>query len=121
MTNRPNSRLSSQQKTGLLAELIRNAKLVWRLLKDPRVSPAIKLTVPALAAIYLVWPIDLLPDVLLGLGQLDDLAILLLGVRLFIELCPPGIVQLHLDALDGKPPPGKEQGEIVDWEYRVIE
>jgi uncharacterized membrane protein YkvA (DUF1232 family) len=121
MTNRPNSRLSSQQKTGLLAELIRNAKLVWRLLKDPRVSPAIKLTVPALAAIYLIWPIDLLPDVLLGLGQLDDLAILLLGVRLFIELCPPGIVQLHRDALDGKPPPGKEQGEIVDGEYRVIE
>jgi uncharacterized membrane protein YkvA (DUF1232 family) len=40
--------------------------------------------------------IDLVPDALLGLGQLDDLAVILLGVKAFIDLCPPEIVKEHL-------------------------
>lgn len=29
---------------------------------------------------YLVWPVDIIPDVFLGVGQVDDLTILIAGV-----------------------------------------
>jgi hypothetical protein len=48
--------------------------------------------------------------VALGLGQLDDLAVLLLGTKLFIELSPPDVVREHLLALGAK---------IKEW--RVVE
>ena len=42
--------------------------------------------------IYLLSPVDFIPDLALGLGQLDDLAIFLVGLRLFIDICPPELV-----------------------------
>lgn len=42
--------------------------------KDPRVPRRVKVEVGAAAA-YLVLPIDLIPDFIPGLGQLDDIAI----------------------------------------------
>ena len=73
-------------------------KLFSRLFKDPRVSLAPKL-VPLGVLGYLILPVDLLPDVLLGLGQLDDLVVLLLGLRLFLRLCPPEVVQEHVKTI----------------------
>jgi len=35
------------------------------------------------------------PDPALGLGQLDDLAILLIGLKLFVDVCPPELVKLY--------------------------
>jgi uncharacterized membrane protein YkvA (DUF1232 family) len=73
---------------------------------------------------YLLWPVDLLPDFIPALGQLDDLAVLALGVRLFIELSPKHIVQEYRDRLAGagpSQPSGSDQGETVDAEYRVVE
>jgi uncharacterized membrane protein YkvA (DUF1232 family) len=48
---------------------------------------------------YLILPVDLLPDVFQGLGRLDDLVVLLLGLRLFLRLCPPEVVQEHVKAI----------------------
>jgi uncharacterized membrane protein YkvA (DUF1232 family) len=73
-------------------------KLFWRLFQDPRVSMASKL-VPLGALVYLILPVDLLPDVLLGLGQFDDLLVIFLGLRLFLRLCPPEVVQEHVKAI----------------------
>jgi uncharacterized membrane protein YkvA (DUF1232 family) len=56
----------------------------------------------------------------LGLGQLDDLAVLLLGFKLFMEMCPNGAVQRHRDELAGSTPPMPE-GEVVDASYRVLD
>jgi uncharacterized membrane protein YkvA (DUF1232 family) len=111
---------------GILADIIRQARLAWRLMFDPRVSLWLKTIVPA-SLVYLVSPIDFMPDVIPGLGQLDDLALLVLGVKLFIELCPPEIVREHLQELLGEanwrvepnpstpPPPPK----IVDAPYEI--
>ena len=55
--------------------------------------------IPFISLVYLVVPTDLLPDVLLGLGQLDDLAVLALGYRLFIGMAPPELVREHLNDL----------------------
>jgi len=109
-----------------LAEILRYARLVWRLWQDRRVSLWVKLIPPA-TLIYLLWPIDLLPDPLLGLGQLDDLAVILLGLRLFVALAPKEVVHQHLVQMAGrwwvKPPsesPSKSP-EVIEGQYRVID
>jgi uncharacterized membrane protein YkvA (DUF1232 family) len=78
-------------------------RLAWRLFRDPRVAPKLKLAVPVLAALYVVSPVDLLPDLLLGLGQLDDLGVIGLAVafvtRVVPRLAPPEILDEHLRAM----------------------
>ena len=76
-------------------------RLVWRLLRDPAVPFYLKL-IPAAAVLYLVMPLDLLPDALLGLGQVDDLGLLLIGAKVFIEMVPDYIVEEHRLELEGK-------------------
>jgi len=113
---------ASSNRAGILGELIRNAQLVWRLLKDPRVPLPIKLIIPGVVGIYLLSPIDFMPDVLPLLGQIDDIAVLFGGVMLFIQLCPPDVVEEHRAALAGEAPQtGGDAGKTVDAEYRVIE
>ncbi len=90
-----------RQRAGILAELARQLRLIWRLLRDQRVSPWVKLLVPA-TLLYVISPIDFIPDVVLGLGQLDDLTILLLGLWLFVDLCPKDIVRQHLEELGAR-------------------
>jgi hypothetical protein len=53
---------------------------------------------------------------MLGLGQLDDLAVLLLGLRLFISACPTERVQWPQTA--GAAPAIEGQYRVVDtpWE-----
>jgi uncharacterized membrane protein YkvA (DUF1232 family) len=48
---------------------------------------------------YLVIPIDIVPDFLLGPGQIDDLVLLFLGLQAFIRLCPQGVVSEHVQAI----------------------
>jgi len=103
---------------GVLADLIRDIEVAWHLLWDARVPTAVKL-IPALALIYIVSPIDLIPDPILGLGQLDDLAVLLLGLKLFLSLSPESLVREYSrrekpqDKTDAPP-------DYVDAEYRVL-
>jgi len=111
-------------RVGILGELVRNAQLVWRLLKDPRVPLPIKLIIPGVVGVYVLSPIDFMPDVLPFIGQIDDIAVLFGGVMLFIQMCPPDVVDEHRAALAGEvkaPQTGGHVGETVDAEYRVIE
>jgi uncharacterized membrane protein YkvA (DUF1232 family) len=75
-------------------------RLVWFLFWDREVPIYLKL-LPLLAVIYAISPIDLIPDVILGLGQLDDLTMLLVGGKVFIELAPPQVVARHLKLMHG--------------------
>ena len=119
----PNPVVASN-RVGILGELVRNAQLTWRLLKDPRVPLPIKLIIPGVVGVYLLSPIDFMPDVLPLIGQIDDIAVLFGGVMLFIQMCPPDVVDEHRAALAGEvkaPESGGHVGETVDAEYRVIE
>jgi hypothetical protein len=51
---------------------------------------------------------------------LDDLAVVVIGLKLFIGMCPTGVVQRHRDELAGNAPPEPE-GEVVDGSYRVLD
>lgn len=79
-------------------EFILQVRLAWRLIRDKRVPLWIK-SVPLLAALYLFMPVDVVPDAFLGLGQLDDMAVIALGFRLFTELVPSEIVREHRNIL----------------------
>ena len=61
--------------------------LLKRLLRDPRVPRARK-TVLALLVAYLVLPIDLVPDFIPVAGQLDDLLVASLALRLVLRARP---------------------------------
>jgi uncharacterized membrane protein YkvA (DUF1232 family) len=66
-------------------------RLYWRLFRDRRVSPLAKALLVASLA-YVVWPLDIIPDVLPVIGEVDDIGIVLSGLWLFIRLCPPQVV-----------------------------
>lgn len=102
-----------------IQELIRQARLAWRLFWDRRVPWPTKLIPPAVL-IYLLSPIDILPDLGLGLGQLDDIAVLLLGIKLFIELAPADVVREHLRALGAKIEEwSADEPAVIEGEFTV--
>jgi len=75
-------------------------RLVLRLMQDRRVPLLGKLAVVA-ACVYVVSPIDLLPDFVLPvLGYTDDLAILLAALRFLFNLTPANVLQEHLGEFD---------------------
>lgn len=82
----------------LVTNLPSFVKLFSRLIKDDRVALSPKLLVAALLT-YVILPIDLVPDFLVGLGQVDDLILLLAGLRLFLRLCPAHVVKEHVRAI----------------------
>ncbi len=102
----------------VLIEIWRSMQLVGRLMLDPRVPFLPKFIVP-LVALYVLSPIDVVPDFVLVLGQLDDIALLFFGTKLFINLCPPDVVMEHRRALGG----GREvtDDDYVDGTYRVVD
>ncbi len=83
-------------KIGILSEILKNARLAWRLLNDRRVDTLYKVIPFGLVALYFLSPIDLIPEFIPIAGELDDLAVILLGMKFFIDLVPQEIVQQHL-------------------------
>jgi uncharacterized membrane protein YkvA (DUF1232 family) len=100
---------------GMIRDFMLRVRLIWRLIRDRRVSPWLKI-IPVAGLIYLISPIDLIPDIAFPIiGELDDAAVLWLTNYLFIELCPPNIVQEHVNALNAKGTK-EEPDDVVDAE-----
>ncbi len=60
---------------------------LWKLFKHPQTPRAAKWVAIAVVA-YAVSPIDLIPDFIPVLGQLDDLILVPLGIALVVRLTP---------------------------------
>ena len=71
------------------------ARLIWALARDPRVPTRQKLVLGAIAG-YLVFPLDIIPDFIPVIGQLDDLGVLIFGLDFFIRNAPPEVVEEHM-------------------------
>jgi len=101
MTEENKSRSIVPKKTdpGFIKNLIRQLQLILRLMGDKRVSFLLKL-LPIGSVVYMIAP-DLFPVV-------DDALVLGLGSYIFIELCPPDVVEEHRQAIWG------ESGQIQD-------
>lgn len=63
---------------------------LWKLFRHPATPWIVKAVAVAVVA-YAVSPIDLIPDFIPVLGQLDDLLLLPLGVALAVWLTPPAL------------------------------
>ena len=81
------------------------AKLMWRLMRSRRVPLRAKLILPALM-LYLMFPIDIVPDFIPVLGYLDDVLVIILAFWVFARLVPPGVVAAEAAALKAEMAPG---------------
>src|SRR5512136_1482989 len=91
MAEKTNRKIMLTQNHGFFQDLTLRIKLILKLMADGRVNPLLKL-LPVGSLVYLVMP-DIAP------GPIDDAAVIWLATYLFVELCPPAIVQEHLEAL----------------------
>lgn len=132
---------TNSDKTGsFFQELLLNGQIAWHLYTDPRVSLLLKAAVPIAALLYFILPIDLLPDFIPVIGQLDEVALVLLLIRLFVSLAPADVVEEYrrgargsdASAKTGPTPNAKTKtssngagpqapfSDVVDAEYRVV-
>lgn len=74
--------------------LPRLLKLLYRLTRDPRVPARSKATLFILGG-YLASPIDVIPDFIPGIGQLDDIAIIAFVLDQMLNRVPEEIVREH--------------------------
>jgi uncharacterized membrane protein YkvA (DUF1232 family) len=111
---------------GVLQDALLRIKLILRLMGDKRVNPWLKL-IPVAGILYLISPLDLIPDVVLPvIGELDDIAILWLTNHFFIEFCPPEVVREHVrqlvsnDSIVDEERNKAADGDVVDGEATDI-
>lgn len=103
MGDKPQRQITTRPEGGgFFQDLSTRVKLILRLLGDRRVNVLLKL-LPIGSLVYLVLP-DLAP------GPIDDAAVIWLGAYLFVELCPPDVVQEHMRALTS----------VIDGEWREV-
>jgi uncharacterized membrane protein YkvA (DUF1232 family) len=67
-----------------------DARQLWRALRHPAAPVWLKPAV-GLLLLYLVWPVDLIPDVIPVLGLADDLVLIPLAVRLLLNRLPEAL------------------------------
>ncbi|MBI5289289.1 MAG: DUF1232 domain-containing protein [Chloroflexi bacterium] len=74
-------------------------RLARRLATDRRIPLALR-AIPPLLVLYLAMPIDIIPDFIPVLGQLDDALIILVGVALLLRFAPRSAIEGHLAGLE---------------------
>jgi uncharacterized membrane protein YkvA (DUF1232 family) len=77
------------------ARLATRLLALWKLMRHPETPWAPKLVALFVLA-YALSPIDLIPDFIPVLGQLDDLILVPLGIALAVRLTPPALWQARL-------------------------
>jgi uncharacterized membrane protein YkvA (DUF1232 family) len=92
-------------------------RLIMRLIGDRRVPAWLK-ALPIFSIIYLVSPLDIV------IPLVDDAFILWIANTLFLELCPPEIVQEHRTELENDAQPKNadrpqiDKNDVIDARYK---
>ncbi len=67
-----------------------------RLMRDARVPTYLKLFF-FLTVVYILSPVDLIPEIIFPLiGVADDIGLLVVTIKLFLRLCPQDVVMEHV-------------------------
>jgi uncharacterized membrane protein YkvA (DUF1232 family) len=77
-----------------IAELPRFVRLLWGLITDPRVALVDKLLVAGAMA-YIVTPVDLIPDFIPFLGEVDDVFLLVVALRRLMQNAGRSVLLSH--------------------------
>jgi uncharacterized membrane protein YkvA (DUF1232 family) len=81
------------KRVTLLWALVRgDLRQLWMALRHPGAPGWLKLGA-ALIALYFFSPVDFIPDVIPGLGMVDDLVLLPLAIRWLLKRLPPDIAK----------------------------
>jgi len=110
------------KKGGAFLELAGHARMVFELLKHPRV-PVLTKMIPVLAIVYVIVPTDLIPFIPV-LDAVDDIAVLGGAITLFFMLAPRDVIAEIEQRLNGyteqtaKP---KIDDQIIDGEFVEVE
>jgi len=76
------------KRLALLWAVVRgDARLLWQALKHP-LSPGWLKPAVALMVLYVVSPVDLIPDVITFLGVMDDVVLVPLAIRFLLKRLP---------------------------------
>lgn len=111
-------------RRGSIQKLFDRLALSWRLMVDRRVAIPHKV-IPILAVMYVLSPIDIAPEVLLGpFGVVDDIGVAIMALEFFIRMAPEGVVREHLNHLkhryvDSRDQRSFEDDDVIDGEYTV--
>lgn len=79
---------------GYVADLPRFLRLLWGLISDPRVAMLDKLLVAGAIA-YIVTPVDLIPDFIPFLGEVDDVYLLVMALRRLLQNAGRSVLLSH--------------------------
>jgi uncharacterized membrane protein YkvA (DUF1232 family) len=79
---------------GYVSVLPRFMRLLWGLIMDPRVEMVDKLLVAGAIA-YIAMPVDLIPDFIPFLGEVDDIYLLVLALRRLLKNAGRTILLSH--------------------------
>ena len=75
--------------------VMREGQLAWHLFRDPRV-PTLAKFIPVLALLYVLLPIDIIPDWLPVIGGVDDIAIVSIDNIAESAYCRPPLTTVHI-------------------------
>jgi uncharacterized membrane protein YkvA (DUF1232 family) len=75
-------------------------RLAAQVIADERTPPGTRLVLAAMA-MYLAMPLDLIPDFVPVLGQIDDMVVVLVGAGLLIRSASLRVLEDHLADLEG--------------------
>lgn len=77
----------------------RYARLAANMVRDDRVPARAKAAL-IVGGAYVVSPIDLVPGIIPVLGQIDDLVVIMLAISSATRMCPPELVDEHLETVN---------------------
>ena len=113
MANNVNFGTTGSWSLGRIAQDFASA---WRLFWDPRVPTALKVLLPVAALVYWVSPIDLIPGL-----PFDDIAVMILALRLFVQMAPATSRQGRTPASNDTENINSDDADVIDTTWRVIE
>lgn len=89
-------------KRALRLPVAHRFRLGWRLARSRSVPLRVRLPLLLLLA-YLAMPLDIVPDFIPVLGQLDDVLIAGIAVWWFLRVCPPSVALAEIARLEVMP------------------
>jgi hypothetical protein len=103
-----------------ISDILRDIAISWQLMWDRQVSLTLKLCLPIFAVFYWIWPVDLLVGM-----PFDDIAVIVLATRLFVQMAPPDAVEralIRMGRLQPRTPSDQPDREVWDiWDDEIDE
>ncbi|KOC89337.1 YkvA family protein [Winslowiella iniecta] len=86
-----------------------NLTMMWYACRNPQTPLYIK-GLLGVVALYLISPLDLIPDVIPVVGWLDDAIVVPLGISMLLKLLPDEVRADAAMRIDGPSPDNKRKG-----------